>query len=151
MVRVRLFQDWINKRTLGKFRRGGIGCETRYGTEDPLRSKIIVERLRHLLKELVGPKHASFILGRQTSDNIIIVQELLHTIRRMHGRKEAMIIKVDLEKAYDRIRWEFRQQTLEMAGFPPNLIKLVMNCVQVDATSILWNGENQKCLLHLED
>ena len=38
MIRVGLFQDWVNKRTLGKFRRCGIGCEIGCGTEDPLRS-----------------------------------------------------------------------------------------------------------------
>ena len=41
--------------------------------------------------------------GRRGADNVIIVQELIHTIGRIKGRKGFMAIKIDLEKAYDKI------------------------------------------------
>lgn len=70
-------------------------------------SKIIANCLKPLLGDLVGQEQASFIPGRQTSDNIVMAQELLHFIRRRKGRKGHMVVKVDLEKAYDRIDWVF--------------------------------------------
>ena len=107
-------------------------------------TKVIVNRLRPLLNELVGPEQASFISWRQSCDNVIIIQELLHIMRKMKGKNGAMIIKIDLEKAYDRVMWDFLHQTLEWASIPHELIKLIMNCVQVEATAILWNGEKSK-------
>jgi hypothetical protein len=44
---------------------------------------------------------------------------ILHkTIHEMHRRKQSrVILKLDFEKAYDKINWTFVQQTLRMKGF----------------------------------
>ena len=60
---------------------------------------------------------------------------------KWRGKKGGMAIKVDLEKAYDRLRWSFIHQTLRLVGFPVGLIELIMNCVQASAMQVLWNGE----------
>lgn len=62
-------------------------------------TKMIVNRLKPILSKLVAPTQSSFVPGRQISNNIIIVQEILHTMRRKKGRKGFMAIKLDLEKA----------------------------------------------------
>ena len=51
-------------------------------------------------------------------DNVIIVQELIHTIGQAKGRKGYMAIKIDLEKAYDRIEWSFIREILFLFNFP---------------------------------
>lgn len=56
------------------------------------------------------------------SDNIIIAQEAIHSIKNKHGKACWMALKVDLEKAYDKIRWEFLEDTMVDAGFPSSLI-----------------------------
>ena len=81
-------------------------------------SKIIVNWLRPLLENIVSPFQSAFILGRRGTDNIIIVQELIHTIGRAKGRKGYMTIKIDLEKAYDRIEWSFIREMLLKFNFP---------------------------------
>lgn len=65
---------------------------------------------------LVGEYQSSFILGRQSIDNVIIVQEALHSMRRKVGKKGWMIFKLDLEKAYDGIHWPFHHQVLQPIG-----------------------------------
>lgn len=40
-----------------------------------------------------------------------------------------MALKIDLKKAYDRLRWSFIRETLELASFPKTMIKLVMDCI----------------------
>ena len=53
-----------------------------------------------------------------------------------------MAIKVDLEKAYDKLEWSFIRETLLKTNFPRELIELIMNCVSSTTTSMLFNGGN---------
>jgi Reverse transcriptase (RNA-dependent DNA polymerase) len=46
------------------------------------------------------------------------------------GKKGYMAIKVDLEKAYDRLRWTFIRETLEDIGLPSNLINLIRESLE---------------------
>ena len=51
-----------------------------------------------------------------------------------------MAIKVDLEKAYDKIERSFIREMLIKFNFPQNLIELIMSRVTLVLTSILFNG-----------
>ena len=93
------------------------------------------------MPKLIGPAQASFIPGRVSTDNIIVVQEAVHSMRRKKGRKGWMLLKLDLEKAYDRIRWDFLEDTLYAAKLPHIWIKWIMECVTNPGMSLLWNGE----------
>lgn len=75
-------------------------------------TKTIVERLKRVITKLIGPAQSSFIHGRVSIDNIVVVQEAVHSIKRKQGRKGWMLLKLDLEKAYVRIRWDFLEDTL---------------------------------------
>lgn len=82
-------------------------------------SKMIVNRLKLVMETLVAPTQCSFVPGRQITDNIIIVQEMLHPMHRKSGETGYLAIKVDLEKAYDRLRWPHIRETLLEANLPP--------------------------------
>ena len=62
---------------------------------------------------------------------------MIHTMKRKKGKKGYVVIKVDLEKAYDRVRWDVLQQSLEFVGVPQDLIALIMNCVWAKSMEIL--------------
>ena len=53
-----------------------------------------------------------------------------------------MAIKVDLEKAYDKIEWSFIREVLINANLPHSLVVLIMSCVFSVSTSILFNRGN---------
>ncbi|XP_028117591.1 uncharacterized protein LOC114315213 [Camellia sinensis] len=57
------------------------------------------------------------------------------------GKVGGMILKIDLEKAYDNISWAFLEQTLEESCFNKKLIDLIMCCVTTVNMAILWNGK----------
>ena len=105
-------------------------------------TKIIVNRIKHVLSKLIGPVQTSFDPGRNISDNGIIAQEIIHSMRKKHGRSGFMAIKVDLEKAYDMLKWEFIWDTLQDDGFPIDVANLVMNCITSSSMQVLWNGES---------
>ncbi|KAG7555110.1 Reverse transcriptase domain [Arabidopsis suecica] len=101
----------------------------------------MVLRLKEVMPKLIGPAQASFIPGRLSTDNIVIVQEAVHSMRRKKGRKGWMLLKLDLEKAYDRVKWDFLEDTLRVAGLPDSWIRWTMQCVSGPSMSLLWNGE----------
>ena len=105
-------------------------------------SKIIVARLRPHLDKLISPLQSAFVPGRRSVDNAIVIQELIHTISKKKGKVGLMAVKVDLEKAYDKLEWGFIREVLINANFPHDLVSLVMSCVSSMSTSILFNGGN---------
>lgn len=66
-------------------------------------TKIIALPLRGIIEDLVSPCQCSFIPNHHSSDNIVIAQEVFHSMRSKKGKKGWMSTKVDLEKAYDRL------------------------------------------------
>ena len=73
-------------------------------------------------------------------DNVIITQELIYTLDKLKGREGYMAVKVDLEKAYDRLEWSFIHKVLQAFHFPLSIIKLIMSCVSSSTISVLVNG-----------
>ncbi len=51
-----------------------------------------------------------------------------------------MAIKVDLQKAYDRINWGFLKPVLSQLGFSPTFVNWILQCVSTVSTSVLVNG-----------
>ena len=95
-----------------------------------------------MLDKLVSPIQSTFVPGKKGVNNAIIVQEIIHTISKKKGRVGYMEIKVDLEKAYDKLEWNFIQETLLKANLYKGLVDLIMNCVSSTATSVLFNRGN---------
>ena len=55
------------------------------------------------MKQLVSPLQVAFIPGRKGLDNLIIAQEIMHSMEKKKGRSRVMALKNDLEKAFDRL------------------------------------------------
>ncbi|CAA7024805.1 unnamed protein product [Microthlaspi erraticum] len=107
-------------------------------------TKVMVMRLKSLMPKLIGPAHSSFIPERLSVDNIVVVQEAVHSMRRKKGKKGWMLLKLDLEKAYDRVRWDFLEDTMKAARLPEKWIQWIMKCDCGPSMQLLWNGEKAK-------
>ena len=83
-------------------------------------SKIIVNRIRPHIGKLVALVQTAFVPGRKGIDNVLLAQELFYALDRKKGKEGYMAIKVDLEKAYDRLEWSFVYKVLQAFHFPPN-------------------------------
>ena len=51
-----------------------------------------------------------------------------------------MALKIDLEKAYDKLEWSFIKDMLIRFYLPRKLIDLIMSCISSVSTSLLFNG-----------
>ena len=70
-------------------------------------TKILANILKRIMPSIIAPTRCSLIPGRNSSNNIIVVQKILHKMGHSSGNKGFMAIKLDLEKAYDRLSWQF--------------------------------------------
>ncbi|XP_055961474.1 uncharacterized protein LOC130015409 [Mercurialis annua] len=83
------------------------------------------------------PKSA-FVENRLITDNIFIAYEIGHYLRGKRREKLGMVaLKIDINKTYDRVKWEFKELMLRRLGFYDEWIKLIIYCLSlVKCTSI---------------
>jgi len=103
-------------------------------------TKIIANRLKPLLNRLVCPTQNSFVPGRSIHDNSILVQEAIHSMKKKKGSLGWMALKIDLEKAYDRVSWSFIKEVLLAYGFDARWVGWVSECVSSATMKLLING-----------
>lgn len=48
--------------------------------------------------------------GRSISDNAMLAQEVLHSLEHAPAQESLMMIKLDMERAYDLVRWDFLER-----------------------------------------
>ena len=102
-------------------------------------SKILANRIKKVLPDLIDPVQSAFVPGRRISDNIFLSQELLRGYHR-DSKDPRCAMKIDIMKAYDNVRWDFLFDTLEAMGFPEKFINWVKACVTSPSYSICING-----------
>ncbi|GJU46796.1 RNA-directed DNA polymerase, eukaryota, reverse transcriptase zinc-binding domain protein [Tanacetum coccineum] len=103
-------------------------------------SKILTSRIKGVLGKLVGENQSAFIEGRQITDNILLSQERFKGYNRKQNIKKVSF-KINLQKAYDTISWDFLKEILEMFGFYKTMVSYIMTCVTSTKFSINVNGE----------
>jgi len=78
-------------------------------------AKLLANRIKPLLQKLISAPQGGFLKGRRILDNVIQVQEALHS---SHSRKEqGMLIKLDMCNAFDRVNRSFLYRVLSSFGF----------------------------------
>ena len=79
--------------------------------------KVLLEHLRGILHETIHSPQGAFVQRRQILDVIFIANEIVNEKRRL--REEGVVFKIDFEKAYDHVSWDFLDHVLEKKGFSP--------------------------------
>ncbi len=103
-------------------------------------ARIMVGRIKPLLPGIISQEQGAFVAGRNISHNVMLAQEMMWDLQRASKRRSLMVVKLDMERAYDRIRWSFLRKALETYGFHRRWIGWVLGCVQRPKFSILVNG-----------
>jgi hypothetical protein len=78
-------------------------------------SKLLNTRLVNVANRLIASNQTAFIKGRYILESVVAAHEIIHDI---HRKKESgVVLKLDYEKAYDRVSWSFLGDMLESKGF----------------------------------
>ncbi|CAL5356308.1 unnamed protein product [Camellia sinensis] len=105
--------------------------------------KILANRLEQVLGKLISPQQSAFVLGRMIQDNILVAHETFHSLKILRRGTPAMKIKLDFNKAYDRIQWDFLLAVLARMGFHSKWIQWIRKCVTTVRFRIVVNGAIQ--------
>ena len=88
---------------------------------------------------MVRPTQTAFMQGRYILDGVVTLHETIH---EMHRKKlNRVILKIDFEKAYDKVKWSFLQQTLRIKGFSEEWRALINNFIFGGSVSIKVNDD----------
>lgn len=91
-------------------------------------AKCITHRLRSILPSLISDSQNAFVPGRLMSYECLIAHEIMCFINAAKARRKFYAaVKLDMNKAYDRVRWDFLFAALEAFGFPPTGFTLFDN------------------------
>ena len=105
-------------------------------------SKVLANRLKKILADVINESQSAFVSGRQITDNVLVAFETMHCINEKRNGKEAlMALKLDMSKAYDRVEWRYLELIMRKLGFSERWIALVLMCIGTVSYSVLINGE----------
>ena len=77
-------------------------------------TKVATVRFNSVVDHIISHTQTTFMQGRNILEGIVILHE---TVMSCTGKnKVGVILKIDFEKAYDKVRWDFLLQTLRMKG-----------------------------------
>ncbi|GKV21933.1 hypothetical protein SLEP1_g31856 [Rubroshorea leprosula] len=101
-------------------------------------AKLLASRLCKVLHKIIGEQQMAFIKGRQLVDGVVIANEVIDEAKRR--RKKSFMFKVDFEKAYDKVCWNFIDYMLDRMAFSATWKRWIQECLKSSMVSILING-----------
>ncbi|KAL4352786.1 hypothetical protein GQ457_06G015250 [Hibiscus cannabinus] len=104
-------------------------------------SKTILNRMKPYLPGCISENQSAFLKGRLISDNILVAHELIHYLcSSKNGPNKGAALKLDMEKAFDRVEWTFLRSVLLRMGFHSDWVTLIMDCVSTVTFRVRING-----------
>jgi hypothetical protein len=103
-------------------------------------SKIFANRLKPLLQKIISPNQSAFLPSRSIQDNLILAHEIFHSMKNKKGNGALMALKLDMEKAFDRMEWGFILKIFSCLGFNLKWIQMIEQCISTVTFSILLDS-----------
>ncbi|KAJ9701497.1 hypothetical protein PVL29_006726 [Vitis rotundifolia] len=101
-------------------------------------AKVLANRLKKVVGKVVSPTQNAFVEGRQILDAALIANEAIDSL--LKGDEAGVLCKLDLEKAYDHINWDFLLTVMQKMGFGEKWAGWIRWCISTASFSVLING-----------
>lgn len=100
-------------------------------------AKVLVRRMAKVLNKVIGEAQHAFVSGRQILDAGLITNEVVDDL--VNRKKEGILCKLDMEKAYDYLNWGFVDYVLSRMGFGNKWRKWMEACMSTALYAVMIN------------
>ncbi|KAL3694924.1 hypothetical protein R1sor_008575 [Riccia sorocarpa] len=111
---------------------------TLMGITYKLCGKLLAKRLKRVVASLTSPQQTGFIEGRSIFDNLLGSRMGADWVQE--SEQEAIFLKLDFAKAYDRVRHDFIWDTLEAMKIDTHFISLLKGLTLQGSSKVHING-----------
>jgi hypothetical protein len=102
-------------------------------------TKVLANRLSLVAPKIIRPSQTAFTSGRSILEGVVMLHETLHELKR--NKMNGVVLKLDFEKAYDKVNWRFLQQALRMKGFSQKWCGWIENTIKGGSVEVKVNDE----------
>lgn len=92
------------------------------------------------MHKLVNEYQGAFVKDRQILDGVLISSECIDN--RLKQKNPGVLCKIDMEKAFDHVKWKSLLRILEKHGFGGRWISWIRWCISSANITMLVNGSN---------
>ena len=109
-------------------------------------TKVLSMRLSNVIDSIISPAQSAFLAKKSMHDSFLYVQS---AVRALHRKKTpALLIKLDIAKAFDNVSWEYLLELLQALGFSARWRDWLTMLLSTSTSSFLLNGAECKKILH---
>lgn len=83
-------------------------------------TKVMTNRIALVAQKVIRPSQTAFLPGRNIMEGVVILHETIHEMHRK--KRSGVILKLDFEKAYDKVDWTFFTTNLEDERILANMV-----------------------------
>ena len=94
--------------------------------------------LKKVVSKVVSQAQNAFLEGRQILDAVLIANEAIDSMLKMNENR--VLCKLDIEKVYDHISWNFLLIMMRKMGFGEKWASWISWCISTASFSVLVNG-----------
>ena len=103
-----------------------------------LQAKVLANRLKRVMHKLINRAQNAFVEGRHVMDASLLVNEVIDTLLKRN--EKGVLCKLDIEKAYDHINWNYILKVLQRMRFGVTWVNWITRCITTTSFSVMING-----------
>jgi len=105
-------------------------------------TNVLANRIKRVIANVIDESQSAFLSNRGLLDSVLVLNKVVDDLKKR--RKSGVIVKLDFEKAYDSVSWEFLFYMMGRLGFCGKWVQWIRACLESAIVSVLVNGSPTK-------